>query len=105
MSVAALVIRSAMTCDGSPARGVTHRLMSIKSKRSQLSFYAALLALVSPCSCDQKHKATGDNRVVRCAVIGGMSMTGLWPEIAKMFEAETGYQTELVVTGPRPELD
>jgi len=34
-----------------------------------------------------------------------MTMTGLWPEIAKMFEAVKGYQIEVVVTGPRPELD
>lgn len=32
-------------------------------------------------------------------------MTGLWPEIAKRFEAETGYKSEVVITGPRPELD
>jgi tungstate transport system substrate-binding protein len=44
------------------------------------------------------------NRVVRCAVIGGMTMTGLWPEIVKMFEAETGYHCQLAATGPRPEL-
>jgi len=41
---------------------------------------------------------------VRCAVIGGMTMTGLWPEIVKMFEAETGYRCELTATGPRPEI-
>jgi tungstate transport system substrate-binding protein len=46
-----------------------------------------------------------ENRVVRCAVIGGMTMTGLWPEIAKMFEAETGYHVEVVATGERPILD
>jgi tungstate transport system substrate-binding protein len=34
-----------------------------------------------------------------------MTMTGLWPELAKMFEAETGYRTEVVVTGPRPVLN
>jgi tungstate transport system substrate-binding protein len=34
-----------------------------------------------------------------------MTMTGLWPEIAKRFEADTGYQVEVVATGPRPELD
>ena len=32
-------------------------------------------------------------------------MTGLWPEIAKKFEAETGIKAEVVITGPRPELD
>jgi tungstate transport system substrate-binding protein len=41
---------------------------------------------------------------VRTAVIGGMTMTGLWPEIAKRFEAETGCQVEVVATGPRPIL-
>ena len=41
---------------------------------------------------------------VRCAVIGGMTMTGLWPEIVKMFEAQSGYHCELVATGPRPEI-
>jgi len=44
------------------------------------------------------------NRVVRCAVIGGMTMTGLWPEIVKMFEAESGYHCQLAATGPRPEI-
>ncbi|MCW5556163.1 MAG: substrate-binding domain-containing protein [Verrucomicrobiae bacterium] len=56
-------------------------------------------------SCNRQSGTPADNRVVRCAVIGGMTMTGLWPEIAKRFEAETGYTTEVVVTGPRPELD
>jgi tungstate transport system substrate-binding protein len=45
-----------------------------------------------------------NNRVVRCAVIGGMTMTGLWPEIVKRFETDTGYRCELVATGPRPEI-
>lgn len=55
-------------------------------------------------SCGRK-EAPADPRVVRCAVIGGMTMTGLWPEIAKRFEAETGYKTEVIVTGPRPILN
>jgi tungstate transport system substrate-binding protein len=42
-----------------------------------------------------------DPKVVRCAIIGGMTMTGLWPEIAKRFEAKTGYKTAIVRTGPR----
>ena len=50
-----------------------------------------------------KHAAR--QRVVRCAVIGGMTMTGLWPEISKMFEAQTGYHVEVAVTGVRPVLD
>ena len=44
------------------------------------------------------------NPVVRTCVIGGMTMTGLWPEIAKLFEQETGYKAEVVATGQRPML-
>ena len=47
---------------------------------------------------------SSSNRVVRCAVIGGMTMTGLWPEIVKRFEAESGYRCDLAATGPRPEI-
>jgi tungstate transport system substrate-binding protein len=50
-------------------------------------------------------KNAARQHVVRCAVIGGMTMTGLWPEIAKMFEAQTGYHVEVVATGERPLLD
>src|SRR5579871_3678520 len=64
---------------------------------------ASLLLLAS--GCDRKTDSAANNHVVRCAVIGGMTMTGLWPEIAKMFEAQTGYQIEVVATGPRPDLD
>src|ERR1700723_94277 len=50
-------------------------------------------------------KNAARQHVDRCAVIGGMTMTGLWPELAKMFEAESGYNVEVAVTGPRPVLD
>jgi tungstate transport system substrate-binding protein len=43
-------------------------------------------------------------KVVRAAVIGGMTMTGLWPEIARRFEKHTSYSVEVVATGPRPGL-
>lgn len=36
---------------------------------------------------------------VRVAVIGGMTMTGMWPRLAKQFEAETGIPVQLVITG------
>ena len=64
--------------------------------------WAAMLAFpLRPYGGDQSPPG---NRVVRCAVIGGMTMTGLWPEIARMFEAETGYRCQLVATGSRPEI-
>ena len=64
-----------------------------------------ICAFVLLLGCGGHHSTTTQPRVVRCAVIGGMTMTGLWPRIAQMFEAESGYKTELVMTGPRPELD
>jgi len=73
--------------------------------KNKLLSFAALFALLLNTSCSRKTEAPVDNRVVRCAVIGGMTMTGLWPQIAKMFTAQTGYQVEVVATGPRPELD
>src|SRR5208283_5636059 len=53
----------------------------------------------------QRAMYSARHRVVRCAVIGGMTMTGLWPEISKLFEAQTGYHVEVIATGERPLLD
>lgn len=63
------------------------------------------LLVLPELSCDRKSETATNDHVIRCAVIGGMTMTGLWPEIAKMFEAKTGYTVEIAATGPRPELD
>ena len=46
-----------------------------------------------------------DPGTVRAAVIGGMTMTNLWDEISKRFEAKTGLKVVVVATGPRPILD
>jgi tungstate transport system substrate-binding protein len=73
----------------------------VKNSLPKLSAWLLLLAL----SCSRKAQAPADPHVVRCAVIGGMTMTGLWPEIARMFEAQTGYRLRVVATGPRPILD
>ena len=42
--------------------------------------------------------------IVRAAVIGGMTMTGLWQRISAMFEARSGYRVKVVASGPRPVL-
>jgi tungstate transport system substrate-binding protein len=67
-----------------------------------------VLALAVALAFVLQHRAASqpppDKRIVRCAVIGGMTMTGLWPEIVKLFEAESGYHCQLVATGPRPEI-
>lgn len=61
---------------------------------------AALLVVTATCCI------FGDTlyRPVRVAVIGGMTMTPLWGEIAQRFEAETGIPIEVVVTGEKPTL-
>jgi tungstate transport system substrate-binding protein len=69
-----------------------------------ITFLALAVALAFVLEHRANNKAPSGNRVVRCAVIGGMTMTGLWPEIVKLFEAETGYRCEVVATGPRPEI-
>ncbi|ABK99098.1 substrate-binding domain-containing protein [Pelobacter propionicus] len=43
-----------------------------------------------------------ERKVVRVAVIGGMSVTtDLWREISRMFEADSGYRVEVVAAGPK----
>ena len=74
-------------------------------RKNKFRVGAALSLLLFAASCDRQAEAPVNQHVVRCAVIGGMTMTGLWPEIAKKFEAETGYKIEVVATGPRPILD
>jgi tungstate transport system substrate-binding protein len=69
----------------------------------KITWFALVLLLTA--SCQRQDEAPADSHVVRCAVIGGMTMTGLWQQIGKMFEADTGYHVEVVATGPRPVLD
>jgi len=43
-------------------------------------------------------------KLIKVAVIGGMTMTPLWGELQKQFESDTGLKIEVVVTGQKPEL-
>lgn len=38
---------------------------------------------------------------IRVAVIGGITMSGLWDQISTAFEKKYGIKTELVITGPK----
>jgi tungstate transport system substrate-binding protein len=49
-------------------------------------------------------RASSPSSPVRAAVIGGMTLTGLWDEIQTQFEADTGIPIELVESGPKPVL-
>jgi tungstate transport system substrate-binding protein len=43
--------------------------------------------------------------VVRCAVIGGLVESGLWPALAERFEKQTGIHIEAVASGPKEDID
>ncbi len=69
--------------------------------------FVLLVLTASPVFAGDPPKQTmqADQKVVRAAIIGGMSMTtDLFAEISKMFEADTGYKVEVVAAGPRPGL-
>jgi tungstate transport system substrate-binding protein len=73
--------------------------------KNKFQLWLAVAFLFAASSCERKPQVTADPHLVRCAVIGGMTMTGLWPELVKRFEAESNYRVQLIVTGPRPILD
>lgn len=52
-------------------------------------------------ACSPKTATADTKPVIRVAVIGGMTMTGFWQELAAKFEADTGWKTQLVITGPK----
>lgn len=54
-----------------------------------------LLLILSLGSC------TRERPQIRVAVIGGMTMSGMWQELTKQFEHDTGWKIKLVVTGPK----
>jgi tungstate transport system substrate-binding protein len=66
-----------------------------------LAAMMSLALLATSCIPKPQDKPKG---AVRVAVIGGMTMTGMWQEVSRMFERETGYKVEVVKTGPRPDL-
>ncbi len=45
-----------------------------------------------------------DKAPVKVAVIGGMTLGGMWPELAEKFTKDTGWPVELVTTGPKAVL-
>ncbi|HVM59492.1 MAG TPA: substrate-binding domain-containing protein [Verrucomicrobiae bacterium] len=61
---------------------------------------ATLLAVSNGCA----PSAPPQKPVVRVAVIGGMVMTGMWQELARQYETNTGCRVKLVAAGPKPVL-
>lgn len=75
------------------------------NSRIKFLFRTGLIFTLLLASCSPRSETSADPHTVRCAVIGGMTMTGLWQALSKMFEEQTGYKIEVVATGPRPILD
>jgi tungstate transport system substrate-binding protein len=67
-------------------------------------FVAVLVASVASSQDESGDRAPPEKfqpQTVRCAVIGGLTDTGLWPELAERFEKETGHRAILASTGPK----
>ena len=77
----------------------------MKKKFTLYVIFAVLFFTAVPFSKPAAEDNVVKNNTVKAAVIGGMTMTGLWDEIAKMFEAKTGIRVDVIDTGPRPEIE
>ena len=69
-----------------------------------LSNMAMVVLALAVTGCGKATFQETPKGTVRVAVIGGMTMTGMWQEVSKMFEAQTGYKVDVVKTGQRPLL-
>ena len=82
--------------------------MTARLKRFSLAAIAiAALAAVSLSSAAERgdQNSAGQSTVnIRCAVIGGMTDTGLWDAVTQRFEKATGIKTVVVATGPKHEI-
>jgi tungstate transport system substrate-binding protein len=67
----------------------------LKRPFSRLAILASLAGFFAAASSAE------EKAPIRVAVIGGMTMTGMWQELAAKFEADTGWKTQLVITGPK----
>lgn len=67
-----------------------------------LAWVVAGVVAVAVIGCGRRPAAVAP---VRVAVIGGMTMTGLWQEVAAAFTSRSGIPVEVVATGPKEVLD
>lgn len=71
--------------------------------------FSVFLIWMSLGGCDDRKSASlpapDENSPIRVAVIGGMTMTGLWDFMATEFTRRTGIPVEVAATGPKEILD
>lgn len=65
----------------------------------------SLLLLCLLAACSPQPKSAGEKAPLKVAVIGGMVMTGLWEEVSRAFEAQTGIPIVVAATGPKDVLN
>ena len=65
---------------------------------------ALLFALTTVWGALHGAETEANKAPVKVAVIGGMTLGGMWPELADQFTRETGWPVELVTTGPKAVL-
>ncbi|QDU30278.1 hypothetical protein ETAA8_53970 [Anatilimnocola aggregata] len=66
--------------------------------------YGTLVLSVIAWACCTNGFAAEPKQTIRCAVIGGMTDTGLWAGVAKRFEDQTGHRLEVVADGNKREI-
>ena len=66
------------------------------------TFMAVFAMAIVLSGCGNPQSPPGQKGTVRVAVIGGMTMTGMWADVSGMFEKDSGYKVQVVATGPRP---
>jgi tungstate transport system substrate-binding protein len=62
------------------------------------------LVVVALVACRAAEPARPPPTTIKVAVVGGMSDTGFWPELAKRYESLTGHTIEVVATGPKKQV-
>jgi tungstate transport system substrate-binding protein len=71
-----------------------------------LAALAALVVVAAACGKSASESAPGPPpfapQTIRCAIVGGMTETGFWPELVAPFEKRTGHTVDVVATGPKP---
>jgi tungstate transport system substrate-binding protein len=71
------------------------------ARRRALSQLAVFVLLAVSCGGWQYSATAEERKPIRVAVIGGMTMSGMWDKLAAQFSAQTGWTTQLVITGPK----
>lgn len=79
--------------------------MSIKARVGNALLYLLAAAGLFPAAVlGQQADSASKSQTVRCAVIGGMHDTGLWPAVGERFEKATGHKVEMIARGPKHDI-